>query len=32
MTAIVVEADEGSTWAVDDIVAVGNGTVYRQAA
>jgi hypothetical protein len=32
MTAIVVEADEGSTRAVDDIVAVGNGTVYRQAA
>lgn len=32
MTAIVVEADEGSTRAVDDIVALGNGTVYRQAA
>jgi uncharacterized membrane protein len=32
MTAIVVEADEGSTRAVDDIVALGKGTVYRQAA
>jgi len=32
MTAIIVEADEGSTRAVDDIVALGNGTVYRQAA
>src|SRR5262249_40230252 len=32
MTAIVVEADEGSTRAVDDIVALGGGEVYRQAA
>jgi uncharacterized membrane protein len=32
MTAIVVEADEGSTRAVDDIVALGGGHVYRQAA
>jgi uncharacterized membrane protein len=32
MTAIVVEADEGSTKAVDDIVALGGGSVYRQAA
>jgi uncharacterized membrane protein len=32
MTAIVVEADEGSTRAVDDIVARGGGHVYRQAA
>jgi uncharacterized membrane protein len=32
MTAIVVEADEGSTRAVDDIVALGGGHVFRQAA
>jgi uncharacterized membrane protein len=32
MTAIIVEADEGSTRAVDDIVALGHGHVYRQAA
>ena len=32
MTAIVVEADEGSTRAVDDIVAIGGGNVYRQEA
>jgi uncharacterized membrane protein len=31
-TAIIVEADEGSTRPVDDIVAVGGGHVYRQAA
>ena len=32
MTALVVEANEGSTRAVDDIVALGGGHVYRQAA
>jgi hypothetical protein len=32
MTAIVVEADEGSTRAVDDIVTLGGGHVFRQAA
>jgi uncharacterized membrane protein len=32
MTAIIVEANEGSTRAVDDIVALGNGRVYRQEA
>jgi|SRR5215510_9489526 len=32
MTAIIVEADEKSTRPVDDIVAVGGGHVYRQAA
>jgi uncharacterized membrane protein len=32
MTAIVVEANEGSTRAVDDIVALGGGRVYRQEA
>ena len=32
MTAIVVEADEDSTRAIDDIVALGGGHVYRQAA
>ena len=32
MTAIIVEADEGSTRAVDDIVARGGGHVHRQAA
>jgi hypothetical protein len=32
MTAIVVEADEGSTQAVDDIVTLGGGQVYRQDA
>jgi hypothetical protein len=32
MTAVIVEADEGSTKAVDDIVVLGNGHVYRQAA
>jgi uncharacterized membrane protein len=31
-TAIIVEADEGSTRPVDDIVALGGGHVYRQAA
>jgi uncharacterized membrane protein len=30
MTAIIVEADEGSTRAVDDIVALGGGHVFRQ--
>src|SRR5262245_22540016 len=32
MTAIIVEADEKSTRPVDDIVKLGGGTVYRQAA
>jgi uncharacterized membrane protein len=32
MTAIIVEANEGSTRAVDDIVALGGGSVYRQEA
>jgi hypothetical protein len=32
MTAIIVEANEGNTRAVDDIVALGGGHVYRQAA
>lgn len=32
MTAIVVEADEKSTRPVDDIVSLGGGHVYRQAA
>jgi uncharacterized membrane protein len=32
MTAIIVEADEKSTQPVDDIVAIGGGHVYRQAA
>jgi uncharacterized membrane protein len=32
MTVIVVEANEGSTRAVDDIVALGGGRVYRQEA
>src|SRR5262245_34986714 len=32
MTAIIVEADEKSTRPVDDIVKVGGGHVYRQAA
>lgn len=32
MTAIIVEADEKSTRTVDDIVAMGGGHVYRQAA
>jgi uncharacterized membrane protein len=31
-TALIVEADEGSTRPVDDIVALSGGTVYRQAA
>jgi uncharacterized membrane protein len=31
-TAVIVEADEGSTRAVDDIVTVAGGQVYRQAA
>lgn len=31
-TAIIVEADEGSTRPVDDIVAHGHGNVYRHAA
>ena len=29
-TAIIVEANEGSTRAVDDIVALGGGHVHRQ--
>src|SRR5215475_4220207 len=32
MTAIIVEGDEKSTRPVDDIVALGGGHVYRQAA
>ena len=32
MTAIIVEADEKSTRPVDNIVALGGGHVYRQAA
>jgi uncharacterized membrane protein len=32
MTAIVVEADEGNTRAIDDIVSLAGGHVYRQAA
>ena len=32
VTAIIVEADEKSTRPVDDIVKVGGGSVYRQAA
>ncbi len=32
MTVIIVEANEDSTRAVDDIVALGGGHVYRQAA
>jgi uncharacterized membrane protein len=32
MTAIIAEANEGSTRAVDDIVALGGGHVYRQEA
>ena len=32
MTAIVVEADEASTRPVNDIVALHQGHVYRQAA
>jgi uncharacterized membrane protein len=32
MTALIVEADEGSTRSVDEIVAHGGGHVYRQAA
>jgi hypothetical protein len=32
MTAIIVEANEGSTRTVDDIVARGGGHVYRQEA
>ena len=32
MTAIVVEAHEGSTGAIDDIVSAAGGHVYRQAA
>jgi hypothetical protein len=31
-TAIIVQADEKSTRPVDDIVALGGGHVYRQAA
>jgi uncharacterized membrane protein len=31
-TAIIVEADEGSTRPVDEIVALGGGHVYRHAA
>ena len=32
MTAIIVEANEGSTRTVDDSVARGGGHVYRQEA
>src|SRR5215468_10038698 len=32
MTAIIVEADEGSTKPVDDIVSNNGGHVHRQAA
>ena len=32
MTALIVEADEGSTRPVDEIVAVVGGHVHRQAA
>src|SRR5262245_41560315 len=32
MTTIIVEADEKSTRPVDDIVKLGGGHVYRQAA
>ena len=32
MTAIIVEANEGSTRAVDDLVALRGGHVYRQDA
>ncbi len=32
VTAIIVEADEKSTRPVDDIVKLGGGHVYRQAA
>jgi uncharacterized membrane protein len=32
MTALIVEADEKSTRPVDDIVTLGGGHVYRQAA
>ena len=32
MTALIVEADEKSTRPVDNIVALGGGHVYRQAA
>ena len=32
MTAIIVEADEKSTRAVDDVVKLSGGHVYRQAA
>jgi uncharacterized membrane protein len=31
-TAVIVEADEGSTRPVDDIVALGGGHVYRHTA
>ena len=32
MTALIVEADEKSTRPVDEIVKLGGGHVYRQAA
>jgi uncharacterized membrane protein len=32
MTALIVEAEEKSTRAVDDIVKLSGGHVYRQAA
>ena len=32
MTALIVESDEKSTRPVDDIVKIGGGHVYRQAA
>jgi uncharacterized membrane protein len=32
MTAVIVEANEGSTRAVDDLVALRGGHVYRQEA
>jgi hypothetical protein len=31
MTAVIIEADEASPNAVDDIVAQGGGRVFRKA-
>jgi hypothetical protein len=31
-TAIIVEADEGSTRSVDDIAALYHGQIYRQTS